>query len=103
MVFLVPGMLVQPLPAEFAIPAAYGDLVTGLLALLALFALQRGSARAELLVWTFNIVGTIDLLNALRHLDVAPLFGAAWYVPTFLVPMLLVSHALVFIRLLRSE
>ena len=103
MVFLVPGMLVQPLPAEFAIPAAYGDLVTGLLALLALFALQKGWARAEVLVWTFNVVGTIDLLNALRHLDVAPLFGAAWYVPTFLVPMLLVSHALVFFRLLRSE
>ena len=103
MVFLVPGMLVQPLPDDFAIPAAYGDLVTGLIALLALFALQRGWARAELFVWTFNVVGTVDLLNALRHLDVAPLFGAAWYVPTFLVPMLLVSHALVFIRLLRSE
>ena len=103
MVFLVPGMLVQPLPAEFAIPAAYGDLVTGLLALLALFALQRGWARAELFVWTFNVVGTIDLLNALRHLDVAPLFGAAWYVPTFLVPMLLVSHALVFFRLIKSQ
>ncbi|MEE9147889.1 MAG: hypothetical protein V3U27_10905, partial [Candidatus Tectomicrobia bacterium] len=51
------------------------------------------------LVWLFNIVGTVDLLNALRHLDVAPAFGAAWYIPTFLVPVLLVTHFMMFARL----
>jgi len=40
MVFLVPGIVAQPLPAGFAIPAAYGDLATGLLAFVALFALR---------------------------------------------------------------
>ncbi len=103
MVFLVPGVVAQPLPSDFANAAAYGDLAAGLLAMLALFALQRGSTRAVLLVWIFNIVGTIDLLNALRHVEVAPLFGAAWYIPTFLVPMLLVTHFLIFVWLLRSQ
>ncbi len=103
MVFLVPGVVAQPLPESFAIAAAYGDLLTGVLALLALIALRSQWAGALGLVWLFNIVGTVDLLNALRHLDVAPLFGAAWYIPTMLVPVLLVTHVMIFARLLKRE
>ena len=36
LVFLVPGVVAQPLPDYFAIPAAYGDLSAGVLAILAL-------------------------------------------------------------------
>jgi hypothetical protein len=102
MVFLVPGVVARPLPGAFAIPAAYGDLVTGLLALLALIALRTGWARALALVWLFNIVGTVDLLNALRQASVVPDFGAAWYIPTLFVPLLLVTHIMIFARLLRG-
>ena len=101
MVFLVPGVVAHPLPGAFATPAAYGDLVTGVLALVALFALRIGWGGAPALVWLFNIVGSVDLLNALRHVNVAPNFGAAWYIPTFLVPLLLVTHFMIFTRLLR--
>ena len=101
MVFLVPGVVYQPLPSEFALPAAYGDLVTGLLALLAMLALRSRWAVALPAVWLFNVVGSLDLLNALRHLDVAQNFGAAWYIPTFLVPLLLVTHYMIFARLLK--
>ena len=101
MVFLVPGVVAQPLPESFANPAAYGDLLTGVLALLALIALRTSWAGAVVLVGLFNTVGTVDLLNALRHVDVAPDFGAAWYIPTFLVPLLLVTHVMVFARLFR--
>ena len=101
MVFLVPGVVAQPLPAAFAIPAAYGDLVSGVLALLGLIALRTGRAGALVLIWLFNVVGTVDLLNALRHVNVAPNFGAAWYIPTFLVPLLLVTHFMIFVRLLK--
>jgi hypothetical protein len=101
MVFLVPGVVAEPLPNDFAIPAAYGDLATGLLALLALIVLRAGWVGALVLVWVFNIVGTVDLLNALRHVDVAPSFGAAWYIPTVFVPLLLVTHFMIFHRLLK--
>ncbi len=101
MVFLVPGVVAQPLPAAFAIPAAYGDLVTGVLALLALIALRTGWVGAVVLVWLFNIVGTVDLLNALRQANVVVNFGAAWYIPTLFVPLLLVTHFMIFVRLLR--
>ena len=103
MVFLVPGVVAQPLPDDFAIPAAYGDLLTGVLALIALALLRGGWRGATGAVWLFNVIGTVDLLNALRHLDVAPYFGAAWYIPTFLVPLLLVTHFMIFVRLLNPK
>ena len=100
MVFLVPGVVDQPLPASFAIPAAYGDLLAAVLALLALIALRNRLAGAIWAVWLFNIVGTIDLLNALRHTDVAQYFGSTWYIPTMIVPVLLITHFMIFARLL---
>ncbi len=99
MAFLVPGLNDQPLPAGFAGPAAYGDLASGVLALLAIVALRSRWSAALALVWLFNVVGTVDLANALRHVDVAPLFGASWFIPTMLVPLLLVTHFLIFKRL----
>ena len=101
MVFLVPGVVYQTLPSAFAYPAAYGDLVSGILALISMVALRAGWGFAIPLVWLFNVVGTLDLLNALRHVDVAPGFGAAWYIPTFVVPLLLVTHYMIFARLLK--
>jgi hypothetical protein len=103
MVFLVPGVVARPLPDAFATPAAYGDLLTAVLALLALIALRGGWARALALVWLFNIVGTVDLLNALRQANVVVDFGATWYIPTWYVPLLLVTHFMIFARLLKQR
>ena len=101
MVFLVPGVVAQPLPDYFAIPAAYGDLLAAALALLALIALRNRLVIAVGAVWLFNIVGSVDLVNALRHVDVAQYFGATWYIPTMLVPVLLITHFMIFVRLLK--
>jgi hypothetical protein len=104
MVFLVPGVIAGPLPETFAGPAAYGDLLTGVLAFLTLIALRNRWGFAKLLVWTFSIIGTIDLVNALRQGDTwMTNFGAAWYIPTMFVPLLLVTHAMIFSRLLRNS
>lgn len=99
MVFLVPGVVDQSLPGLFANSTAYGDLASGLLALLALVALRGRWRGALIIVLLFNVVGTVDLLNALRHADAVPYLGSAWYIPTFVVPLLLVTHAMVFTRL----
>ena len=103
MVFLVPGVVHRPLPTGFANPAAYGDLATGVLALVAIVALRYRWSPALAIVWIFNVVGTIDLANALRHTDVAPRFGAAWFIPTMLVPLLLVTHFMMFKRLVAPK
>ncbi len=37
-----------------------------------------------------------------RSLQVAPLMGASWFIPTFLVPALLVTHVMIFRQLARK-
>jgi hypothetical protein len=88
-------------------PRGLWDLATSILALLALAAL--GHRPGILLVWVFNVVGTVDLLNAFyqgNRLGVgrAPgLQGAAYFIPTVLVLLLLVTHVLVFGILLKPD
>jgi hypothetical protein len=102
--FLVPGVVSASLPAAFALPAAYGDLVAGILAIIATVALTAGVSLAIPLVWAFNVWGVADLLFAVYQgprlgID-AGAFGAAFFIPTLVVPGLLVSHFLVFLLLL---
>ena len=105
--FLIPGVVSQGLPQEFARPAAYGDLATALLALLAFAALP--GKLGIVLVWAFNSLGTVDLLNAFYEgnrtgLGLDPgLQGAAYFITTLLVPLLLITHGLVFRLLLQKE
>jgi hypothetical protein len=105
--FLVPGVVERDLPDGFARPAAYGDLTTSILALLAVATLR--SRPGIFLVWVFNIVGSADLLNAFYQgnrfgIGIAPgLQGAAYFIPTVLVPLLLVTHVLVFWILIKGK
>ena len=93
--FLVPGVVAERLPDAFAGPAAYGDLAAATLAILSLIALRRGWSAARSLVWVFSVIGTVDLLYALGRgfsVEAQLGMGATWFIPTFLVPALLVSH-----------
>lgn len=38
--------------------------------------------------------------HALRQAEAVPNLGATWYIPTFFVPVLLVTHVMIFSRLL---
>ena len=104
MVFLVPTVVGPALPAAFAVPAAYGDLLAALLALLAIAALRQAWPLAIPLVWLFNVEGTLDLLNAFyQGLRNNVQLGAAYYIPTFAVPALFVTHAMIFAMLIRRS
>ncbi len=103
--FLVPGVVAPELSAAFARPAAYGDLIAAVLALLALAALR--SRWGMPLVWVFNLWGTADLLYAFyqgNSVGFAPgQLGAAYFIPTVIVPLLLITHGLMFRLLLQGE
>jgi len=105
--FLVPGVVSPALPAAFAVPAAYGDFIAGILAIAATVALAKRATWAIAAVWIFNIWGAADLLFAFYsgpHAQMQPgTLGAAFYLPTAIVPSLLVTHFLVFRLLLRKE
>jgi hypothetical protein len=104
MVFLVPTVVGPALPAAFAVPAAYGDLLAALLALVAITALRNSWALAIPLVWLFNVEGTLDLINAFyQGLRNNVLLGAAYYIPTVAVPALFVTHAMIFAMLIRRS
>jgi hypothetical protein len=98
--FFAPGVVADALPESFAYAAAYGDLISGLLAIASLIALRNSWVVALPLVWVFNVVGSLDLLNALRQAEAVPYLEATWYIPTYFVPVLLVTHVMIFSRLL---
>lgn len=106
LVFLLPGFVGPELPGAFAAPAAYGDLVTALLAILVLL-----TARVRVLfwplVWVFNVVGAADLVMAIIRAirvdlpSVAGQLGAGYAILILYVPLLLVTHGVAFYLLLR--
>jgi len=105
--FLVPGVVAASLPRAFAAPAAYGDLIAAILAAIATLALYGGRSWAIPVVWVFNVWGTLDLLLGFYQGEIGARIepgslGAAYFIPTVLVPALLIIHGLTFWLLLRK-
>jgi hypothetical protein len=105
LVFLVPGVVSPGLPSAFAYSAAYGDIVAATLALLSLVSLPRGAG--IVIAWIFNLWGSADLLNAFYQANNAGLMagqlGATYFIPTLVVPLLLITHGLAFRILLQHQ
>ena len=103
--FLVPGVVSPDLPSAFARSAAYGDIIAAMLALLALISLP--SASGVVMAWIFNLWGTADLFNAFYQANHAGLMagqlGATYFIPTLIVPVLLITHALGFRILVQHQ
>jgi hypothetical protein len=107
LVFIVPGVVGQ-LPADFTVFAAYWDLATGMLAMLALL-----TVRIRPLFWLFvvgfNLVGTIDLIFDYYHATrvdlpaMAGQLGATYWIPILYVPALMITHVAAFYLLLRPQ
>ena len=108
--FLVPGVVSPGLPTAFANSAAYGDIIAAVLALLALISLpgKAGPNAVSLVIsWIFSLWGSADLFNAFYQADRTGLtpgqLGATYFIPTFIVPLLLITHGLAFRILLQHQ
>ena len=81
------------------------DIAAATLALLSLATLQ--SRAGVVIAWTFNLWGSFDLLSAFFHAAEAGMMpgqlGAAYFIPTVLVPLMLITHALAFRILLQPQ
>ena len=101
----------RQLPCAFATPAGWGDIVIGVLAVALVSSMHTQFAETVLLSW--NTLGLIDIvfvvlsalrvglknwqsMHALRELPLSLL-------PTFLVPLIIASHVLIFVRLIRAR
>jgi hypothetical protein len=106
LMFLAPGAIYVGMPAQFAYPAALGDLLAALLAVTAIPAVAANSRISRPLVWIFNVEGTVDLIAAIAlatiH-DAAPFMGPAYWIPAFWVPALLVTHYITFVVLWKTR
>ena len=104
LMFLTRGATFPGMPPQFAYPAAFGDLLTAILPFAAIPFVLRSSSLAKPAVWLFNIVGTLDLVTAITLATIhnAPVaMGPAYWIPAFWVPLLLVTHYVTFVLLLR--
>jgi hypothetical protein len=103
--FLVPGVVSPDLPPAFAHSAAYGDIIAAILALFSLLLLPRAAGVAA--AWIFNFWGLADILNAFYQANHAGLLagqlGAAYFLPTLIVPLLLITQGLGFRILLQHQ
>jgi hypothetical protein len=101
---LAPGAVGPGVPMEFRTMIGYGDLITALLALLALIALRTHLPVAIAFAWLCVIVGMLDTVNAIiqsvRFSVFTYALGVNWVIVTIYVPALLVSSLLIFMQLL---
>ncbi|MFL5032856.1 MAG: hypothetical protein ACJ8E1_23570 [Xanthobacteraceae bacterium] len=109
------GRLTGPFPYS----AAWGDIITGVVALPVLWLLNDGSARYTTAIAAWNLFGTADLVLAIAFgvtsaegspLQLFPGPGSEamqhvpWsFVPTVLVPIWLILHAIIAVQLRRAK
>src|SRR5260370_18376239 len=106
LVFILPGVVGPNLPAGFAVFAAYWDLATGVLAMLALL-----TVRIRPLFWlfvvAFNLVGFVDLILDYYHAvqvglpALAGQLASTYAIPVIYVPLLMITHFVAFYWLVR--
>jgi hypothetical protein len=100
------------LPYAFAVPGGVGDIFVALTAALVVF-LPLGYERRHRLISIWNVVGFIDIMLVvltairlnlanpwqMRALTQLPLS----LLPTFLVPLILATHVIIFVRIARTR
>jgi hypothetical protein len=99
------------LTPRFALPAGYGDIAVGLLAIpTAVYAARRANASSRRLVFVWNLFGLLDILLTIVSAQRILLFGEGpaalrsffifpnQLIPLFVVPLVLLTHGLVALR-----
>lgn len=105
--FILPGVVGPQLPGSFAGFAAYGDLATSVLAMLALLTV-RMRPLFWLFVVAFNVAGAADLVIDYYHAVEADLparaaeLGVMYAIPVLYVPLLAITHVAAFYLLFRQ-
>jgi hypothetical protein len=108
LVFILPGVVGTGLPEGFAPFAAYGDFITGILAICALLTIRIRSL-FWLFVVAFNLAGAIDILVDYYHgvrLALPPVsgeLGSTYAIVIIYVPLLMITHVIAFYLMLRRR
>lgn len=101
--FLVPGVVHAGLNPAWAMPAAFGDFIAAILAFITLSLINSTSFRP--ILWVFNILGIADLILAFidgPRYGIIPFLGAGYFIVILYVPLLLLTHLMIFKLLLKK-
>ena len=100
------------LPYDFAVPGGIGDIIVAALALpLALAPLADTTRQRAMRIW--NIIGLVDIVlvvltaTRLNLADPTQMHALTYLplslLPTFLVPLIIATHIVIFVRLARPQ
>lgn len=107
LILLAPGQVSTQIPGSISNVIAYGDFVSGILALIAVLLIIYKAPGAIIITWIFLIVGTLDSINGVYTAISAEAYqfplGFSWIVVTFFVPMIFVSEALIIHQLITNK
>ena len=99
LLFLMPAFVGNGLPAAFAIPAAYGDLTTSMLAIVSIVT-YRWERVSMVFTVLYTVIGTADLINNVYRVIAlgidknSDLLGVAYLIPILYVPILFITHGI---------
>jgi len=106
--FAFHGLVGADVPSAFAIPAAWGDLAAGLLAMLALASFRSSRPLFWVFAVAFNAVGAADLAVNYYHAvrlglpEVSGELGPMYAVTILYVPILMITHGAAFLLMARA-
>jgi hypothetical protein len=101
------------LPYAFAVPGGLGDIIVAVLAIGVVLATDGRSTRARWLLGAWNLLGLADIVMVVAtaaRIGVADPGAMAALLrlplsllPTWLVPIIIATHLIIFVRILRRE
>ena len=107
LIFIFPGLLGPAIPQSFSVPAGWGDLAAGVLAMFAMMSFAKRP-----LFWlfavSFNLVGAGDLMLNYVHAvrvglpEVSGQLGITYLIPILYVPILMITHVAALVLVIRS-
>mgnify|MGYP006267310089 CR=1 FL=1 len=101
--FIAQGAIGPDMPMAWAIPAAYGDVIAALLAVVTL--LFANTKLLKPFLWIFSIWGLFDLIRAAATgpiYDVPTHLHGTYFIPVLGVPLLIWTHVVLIRLLLRK-
>jgi len=104
---LIPSIVDSDIQSSFVNHYAFGEYFIAAFAVACLVGLTVQLRGSIYLVWIFNIVGTVMVIYAWIQfyiLDITQYkLGTFWFIPTFFMPALLVSHYVIFSMLIKRK
>ena len=102
-----PGQIGSDVPMGAMSKIAYGDLISAILAVVAILFLHYGWPGALAVAWVVNIVTSLDWLYAsflaASNQLITHYLGGNWYIVHYYVPVIGVIHVMIFARLLKGD